>query len=135
VELILQVKPFTFYNPRNNLPESTLSTQYAVYSPDGKKLILTQKLLTNKKAVCYDIEKKSTLEIYAETDTAWFERHGSPTRFIDSNLVLFESEVSGFNNLYFVNSDGSGFRKAAGGNYTILESVVDSEARKIYLRQ
>jgi dipeptidyl aminopeptidase/acylaminoacyl peptidase len=111
-----------------------LSTQYSVYSPDGKKLILDAETLNRKtrKLFCYDIEKKSILEIYSETDAAWYERHGSPTRFIDSNLVLFESEVSGFNNLYFINSDGSGFRKAAGGNYTVLESVVDSKARKIY---
>ena len=111
-----------------------LSTQYAVYSPDGKKLILDAETLNRKtrKLFCYDIEKKSILEVYSETDAAWYERHRSPTRFIDSNLVLFESEVSGFNNLYFINSDGSGFRKAAGGEYTVLESVVDSKERKIY---
>lgn len=111
-----------------------LSTQYAVYSPDGETIILDAETLDRhtRKLFRYNINKKSIAEIYSETDAAWYERHGNATRFADSNMIIFESEVSGFNNLYFINTDGSGFRKAAGGDYTILESVIDSKEKKIY---
>ncbi len=111
-----------------------LSTQYAVYSPDGETLILDAETLDRhtRKLFRYNIEKKSILEIYSETDAAWYERHGNATRFVDSNMIIFESEVSGFNNLYFINSDGNGFRKAAGGDYIVLESVLDTKEKKIY---
>ncbi len=111
-----------------------LSTQYAVYSSDGEIIILDAETLDRhtRKLFRYNIEKKSILEIYSETDAAWYERHGNSTRFADSSMIIFESEVSGFNNLYFVNTDGSGFRKAAGGDYNILESVIDSKEKKIY---
>jgi dienelactone hydrolase len=111
-----------------------LSTQYAVYSPDAKTLVLDAETLDRhtRKLYNYDVEKKFATEIYSETDTAWFERHGNATRFVDTNRVIFESEVSGYNNLYFINDDGSGFTKAAGGEYTILESTIDTEKKKIY---
>ncbi len=111
-----------------------LSTQYAVYSPNGEFLILDAETLDRhtRKLFRYSVEEKSIIEIYSETDAAWYERHGNATRFADSNLVIFESEVSGFNSLYFINTDGSGFRLAAGGEYTVLESAVDTRERKIY---
>jgi dipeptidyl aminopeptidase/acylaminoacyl peptidase len=111
-----------------------LSTQYAVYSPDAKTIVLDAETLNRKtrKLYNFDTEKKYVTEIYSESDDAWFERHRNATRFIDSNRILFESEVSGYNNLYFINDDGSGFTKTAGGNYTILESAIDTEKKKIY---
>ena len=111
-----------------------LSTQYAVYSPDAKTLVLDAETLNRKtrKLYNYDTEKKYVTEIFSETDDAWFERHGNATRYADSNRIIFESEVSGHNNLYFIYDDGSGFTKAAGGEYTILESAIDTEKKKIY---
>jgi dienelactone hydrolase len=111
-----------------------LSTQYAVYSPDAKTLVLDAETLDRhmRKLYNYDVEKKFITEIYSETDDAWFERHSNATRFIDTNRIIFESEVSGYNNLYFIYDDGSGFTKAAGDKYTILESAIDNEKKKIY---
>ena len=111
-----------------------LSTQYAVYSSDAKTLVLDAETLNRqtRKLYNYDTEKKYVTEIYSETDNAWFERHRNATRYTDSNRIIFESEVSGYNNLYFINDDGSGFTKAAGGEYTILESAIDTEKKKIY---
>lgn len=110
------------------------STQYAVYSPDNKNLILDAETLDRhvRKLYNYDITSGIIKEIYSESDTAWFERHGNPTRFIDTNTLLFESEISGYNNLYKINFDGSGLNKIAGGDYTIWESVVDTKNGVIY---
>ncbi len=116
-------------------PESTrLSTQYAAYSPDLKTLVLDAETLDRhiRKLFNYDLGTKTNTEIYSETDTAWFERHTNATRFISNDEVLFESEISGFNNLYAIKTDGSGFRKIAGDGFTILESVIDKKKRKIY---
>lgn len=115
--------------------ESTrLSTQYAAYSPDVKTLILDAETLDRhtRKLYNYDLSAKSITEIYSESDTAWFERHSNATRFISNDEVLFESEISGFNNLYAIKTDGTGFRKAAGDGFTILESVIDTKSKKIY---
>lgn len=111
-----------------------LSTQYAVYSPDAKTLVLDAETRNRQTRILYsyDVEKKSVTEIYTETDDAWFERHSNATRYVDSNRIIFESEVSGYNNLYFINDDGSGFAKTAGGEYTILESAIGTKKKKIY---
>ena len=111
-----------------------LSTQYAVYSPNAKTLVLDAETLNRqiRKLYNYDTEKKYVTEIYSETDDAWYERHRNATRYAGTNRIIFESEVSGYNNLYFINDDGSGFTKAAGGEYTILESAIDTKQKKIY---
>jgi dipeptidyl aminopeptidase/acylaminoacyl peptidase len=111
-----------------------LSTQYAVYSPDARTLVLDAETLNRqtRKLHNYDTEKKYVTEIYSETDDAWYERHENATRYADTNRIIFESEVSGYNNLYFINDDGSGFTKAAGGDFTILESAVDTKKKKLY---
>jgi dipeptidyl aminopeptidase/acylaminoacyl peptidase len=111
-----------------------LSTQYAVYSPDAKTLIFDAETLDRhtRKIFNCDLTKKSVLEIYSESDSEWFERHGSATRFMDNDEVIFESEISGYNNLYSLRTDGSGFRKIAGDHFTILESVIDTKNKKIY---
>jgi dipeptidyl aminopeptidase/acylaminoacyl peptidase len=116
-------------------PDSTrYSTQYAVYSPDKRNLVLDAETLDRhvRKLYNYDISSGKIKEIYSESDTAWFERHGNATRFIDSNTILFESEISGYNNLYKININGSNVNKTAGGDYTILESVVDTKNGVIY---
>jgi dipeptidyl aminopeptidase/acylaminoacyl peptidase len=110
------------------------STQYAAYSPDAKSLVLDAETMDRhtRKIYNYDTEKESIKEIYTESDTAWFERHSNATNFISDNDIIFESEISGYNNLYAINRDGGGFRKIAGEDYTILESAVDRKNGKIY---
>jgi len=111
-----------------------LSTQYAIYAPDAKSLILDAESMNRhtRKIFNYDIDKKITKEIYSESDTAWFERHNNNTKFINDNDIIFESEISGYCNLYRVGKDGTGFKKVAGDNYTILESVIDRKNSKVY---
>jgi dipeptidyl aminopeptidase/acylaminoacyl peptidase len=116
-------------------PDSTrYSTSYAVYSPDTKDLILDVETLDrhNRKLFSYSMKDKTIKEIYSESDPAWFERHNNSTRFINDDEVLFESEVSGFNNLYKIKRDGTGFKQIARGNFTILESAVDRKNGKVY---
>jgi dipeptidyl aminopeptidase/acylaminoacyl peptidase len=110
------------------------STQYAVYSPDTKVLVLDIETLDrhDRKMFNYTITDKKIKEIYSESDTAWFERHGNATRFISEDEIIFESEISGYNNLYKIKSDGSGFTKVTGGSYTILESIINRKQKKIY---
>ena len=110
------------------------STQYAVYSPDAKMLILDIETLDRheRKLFNYNIAGKSIREIYTESDTAWFERHSNATRFFTNDEIIFESEISGYSSLYKIKSDGSGFTKIIGGDYVILESVIDRKQKKIY---
>ena len=110
------------------------SNVYADYSPDAKDLILDVEPLDrhNRKLFDYNITSKVVNEIYSERDIAWYERHNNATVFINDNEIIFESEVSGYNNLYKIKKDGSGFQKIAGNNYTILESVIDRKKGKIY---
>ncbi len=110
------------------------STSYADYSPDGSKLLLDIETLDRhaRKLFIYDVVSKDMKEIYSETDPAWYERHSNQTMFIDSEYVMFESEVSGFNNLYKIKTDGTGFSTVAGGKFTILSSVTDRLKGKVY---
>lgn len=110
------------------------STAYADYSSDGRNLLLDAETLDRheRKLFICNIKSKAIKEIYTESDAAWFERHSNPTVFLDSSTIFFESEVSGFNNLYSINLDGSGFTKLAGGNYTITESAIDHTNKMIY---
>jgi len=110
------------------------STVYAAYSPDSKDLVLDAETLDrhNRKLFNYSTQKKTIGEIYSESDDAWFERHSNATIFINENEIIFESEISGYNNLYKINKNGSGFQKAAGGNYTILTSAIDRKNSKVY---
>lgn len=125
---------FEIKYPDSNGTEIRYSTQYAVYSPDSKNLILDVETMDRhtRKIFNYNLQDKQNKLIYSESDTAWFERHGNATRFLDSNKIIFESEISGYNNLYSINMDGSDFQKVVGGSYTILESVLDSKNNKIY---
>lgn len=118
-----------------NYPDSVrYSTTYGEYSPDGKKLLLDIETLNRKsrKLFLYDVTSKDVKEIYSESDDAWFERHLNRTIFIDSQYVMFESEISGYNNLYKIKIDGSDFSTIAGGPFTILESVTDKTRGKVY---
>lgn len=110
------------------------STAYASYSPDSKDLIFDVETLErhSRKLFNYSIPAKTITEIYSETDTAWFERHSNATMFINENEIIFESEVSGYNNLYKIKKTGSDFTQAAGSSFTILESVIDRKNGKIY---
>jgi dipeptidyl aminopeptidase/acylaminoacyl peptidase len=116
-------------------PDTTrFSTQYAAYSQNAENLVLDVETLDRhtRKIFNYEILDKRMNEIYSESDSAWFERHDNATRFVDDNRIIFESEISNFNNLYFLNIDGTGFKKTAGDDYTILESVIDFKNKKIY---
>lgn len=118
-----------------NYPDSQrYSTTYAEYSPDGSKLLLDIETMGrhSRKLFIYDISSKSIKEIYTETDPAWYERHSNSTVFIDSLTILFESEVSGYNNLHKVNTDGTGFTSVTPGQFTVLTSVVERAAGKVY---
>lgn len=116
-------------------PESQrYSTTFAEYSTDGSKLLLDIETMDrhHRKLFIYDVVTKKVQEIYTESDPAWYERHSNSTVFIDSQTVLFESEISGFNNLYKVNIDGTNFTPVTPGNFTVLTSVVDRTAGKVY---
>ena len=117
-------------------PDTTIrySTAYADYSPDTKDLVFDIETLDrhSRKLFDYNIVSKTITEIYSEQDNAWYERHSNSTAFINDDEIIFESEVSGYNNLHKIKKDGTGFQKIAGGNYTILESVIDSKKEKIY---
>lgn len=110
------------------------STTYAEYSPDGSKLLLDIETMDrdSRKLFIYDVSSENVKEIYSETDPAWYERHSNSSVFIDSQTVLFESEVTGYNNLHKVNIDGTGFTSVTPGHFTVLASVVDRAAGKIY---
>ena len=107
---------------------------YIDYSPDGKDLLFDVETVDRKtrKLLLYDIVKKEFSEVYSESDAAWFEKHSNSTVFLDSVTVLFESEISGYNNLYSIKTDGTGFTKIAGDSYTILESEPDLKNKVIY---
>ena len=107
---------------------------YIEYSPDGKDLLFDVETVDRKtrKLLLYDIVKKEFSEVYSESDPAWFEKHSNSTVFLDSVTVLFESEISGYNNLYSIKTDGTGFTKIAGDSYTILESEPDLKNKVIY---
>jgi dipeptidyl aminopeptidase/acylaminoacyl peptidase len=125
----------TFLSSEIRYADSTrLFTLYACYSPDTKTLVLDVENAGRniRKLFSYDIMTKSVKEIYSESYDGWFERHGNGTRFIDSSEIIFESEVLGYNSLYTLNSDGTELNKIAGGNYTILESVIDGKNNLIY---
>jgi dipeptidyl aminopeptidase/acylaminoacyl peptidase len=118
-----------------NLPDSTLySTTIAAYSPENTRILFDAETRDrhNRKLFIYDISARQMNEIYSESDTAWYERHSYVTEFLSNDEVLFESEVSGYNNLYKIRTDGTGFTKIAGGNYTILECETDNKNRKVY---
>ncbi len=110
------------------------STSYAEYSPAGTSLILDAESMDrhNRKIFKYDIASRKVSEIYSESDTAWFEKHSNHTSFINDDEIIFESEIGGYNNLYSVKIDGTGFQQVAGGNFTILESAVDTKNGKVY---
>ncbi|RPI16458.1 MAG: S9 family peptidase [Ignavibacteriae bacterium] len=110
------------------------STQYTLYSPDVKNIIfdVDNPDRHSRKMFNYDITGRKMTEIYNESYEGWFERHSNATRFINDNEIIFESEVNGYNSLYKINKDGSGFSKVVGDNYTILESVVDRKNKKVY---
>ncbi|MEO8512016.1 MAG: prolyl oligopeptidase family serine peptidase [Ignavibacteria bacterium] len=110
------------------------STSFGEYSPDGKKLLLDIETLDrhSRKLFMYDVVSKDMREIYSESDPAWFERHSNQTMFIDSEYVMFESEISGYNNLYKIKTDGSGLTAVAGGPFTILSSVVNRQKGIVY---
>ncbi|MBL8016546.1 MAG: DPP IV N-terminal domain-containing protein, partial [Ignavibacteria bacterium] len=110
------------------------STSYAEYSPAGTSIVLDAESMDrhNRKIYKYDITSRKVTEIYSESDTAWFEKHSSHTSFISDDEIIFESEISGYNNLYTIKTDGTGFRQIAGGNFTILESAVDTKNGKLY---
>jgi dipeptidyl aminopeptidase/acylaminoacyl peptidase len=110
------------------------STIYSDYSPDASALVLDVETLDRhtRKLLNYEPFTKKLNEIYTESDTAWYERHDNPTVFINDDEILFASEVSGYNNLYKISKDGSAPKLIAGGNYTIIQSVVNTSERKIY---
>jgi len=109
-------------------------TIYSDYSADASAIVLDVETLDrhNRKLYWYDTFQKTINEIYSETDTAWFERHDNPTRFISSTEIIFSSEILGFNSIYKINIGAPGITKIAGGNYTIDESVYDYKNGKIY---
>jgi dipeptidyl aminopeptidase/acylaminoacyl peptidase len=116
-------------------PDTTrYSTSYVTYSPDSKDIVFDVETLDrhNRKLFTYSIASKTVKEIYSESDEAWYERHNNSTRFITDEEILFESEVSGFNNLYKIKRDGTGFKQVAGGDFTILESAADRKNGKVY---
>jgi prolyl oligopeptidase PreP (S9A serine peptidase family) len=118
-------------------PDTTIrySTQYVTYSPDAKNIIIDVDRMDRqvRNIFNYDISNNQLIEIYTETYiNGWFERHDNATRFVNENELLFESEVNGYNNIYKINKDGSGFTKVIGDNYTILESIVDRKNKKLY---
>jgi dipeptidyl aminopeptidase/acylaminoacyl peptidase len=116
-------------------PDSTrYSTIYANYSPNTRNLLLDVETLDrhNRKIFNYNTDSKSITEIYSESDNAWYERHSNATVFFNNNEVIFESESSDYNNIYKIKINGTGLQKIAGGEYTILESVVDRKKSKVY---
>jgi dipeptidyl aminopeptidase/acylaminoacyl peptidase len=110
------------------------STQYANYTPDNKNIILDVDAMDrhSRKIFNYDIAGKSAREIYTEQDTAWFERHSNAPGFTNDNAYVFESEIPGYNNLYRINTDGTGLKNITPGNYTVLESIIDRTKGLIY---
>jgi dipeptidyl aminopeptidase/acylaminoacyl peptidase len=109
------------------------SVQYGLLASEGKKIIFDAETLDRqtRKIFVHDFTRKTIHEIYSDSESAWFERHGNPTIAADS-IIIFESEVSGYNSLYRIGIDGSGFTKIAGGDFTILESVYDLRNQKIF---
>ncbi|MGH2574674.1 MAG: prolyl oligopeptidase family serine peptidase, partial [Ignavibacteria bacterium] len=110
------------------------STVYAAYSADSKNIILDAETLDRhtRKLFNYDIKKKNITQIYSESDFAWYERHGNSTKYLNDSVIIFESEVSGYNNIYSIKPDGGEFKKIAGGDFTITESVIDRLNNKLY---
>lgn len=131
-----RTKPLSMKEQKITLPDTTVrySTQYVIYSPDVKNIILDvdHQDRHTRQLFNYDISSKKMTGIYSETYDGWFERHSNATRFINENEIMFESEVSGYNSLYKINKDGSGFAKVIGDKYTILESIADRKNKKIY---
>lgn len=116
-------------------PDTTrFSTNYALYSPDGIDIIFDVETLDrhNRRLYDYNITSKQIKEIYTESDEAWYERHANATRFITDDDILFESEVSGFNNLWKIKRDGTGLLNLTNGSYTVLESAADRKKGKLY---
>jgi dipeptidyl aminopeptidase/acylaminoacyl peptidase len=114
--------------------ETRYSTIFSDYSPDASSIVLDVETMDRhtRKLFVYNTSSRQINEIYSETDTAWYERHYNPTTFLDNDEIFFDSEVSGYNNLYKINKDGSGFKMLAGGSFSILESVLNTKDKKIY---
>lgn len=130
-------KPDSLYSAVSeiHLPDSAhYFTQEAKYSMDAGNIIIDADALNRhtRKIFNYDIRSKSIKEIYSESDTAWFERHSNSIRFINDYAFIFESEISGFNNIYRINKDGSGIKNITPGSFIVLESVINREKGKLY---
>lgn len=110
------------------------SVSYAGYSPNGKQLIIDAENMTRneRRIFIYSAANGNIKEIYSEIYDGWFERHSNYTVFTDTNRILFESEISGFNNLYTIKTDGSGFTKVAGGDFIIQSSAFNSFNKTVY---
>ena len=120
--------------PEDYSKNERYTTDYALYSEDSKHLILDVETMDrhHRKIFNYDVQSGKMKEIFRNDDTAWFERHGNATRFIDNDRIIFESENPGYNNLYIMEIDASDCFEVASGNYTVLESVIDRTNKKIY---
>lgn len=114
--------------------ETRYSTIFSDYSPDAASIVLDVETTDRhtRKLFIYNTTTRTNTEIYSETDTAWYERHYNPTTFLNENEIFFDSEVSGYNSLYKINKDGTGFKLLAGGSFTILESVLNKKDKRIY---
>ena len=110
------------------------STQDVKYTPDNKNIIMDIDMMDRhtRKIFNYTIGSKTIKEIYSESDTAWYERHGNAISFVDDTTFLFESEVSGYNNLWSINTNGSNAKNVTQGEFTVLESVLDSKKSVLY---
>lgn len=110
------------------------SVSYAGYSPNGKELVIDAENMTRneRRIFIYNAASGNINEIYSETYDGWFERHNNYTVFADTSKLIFESEISGYNNLYTLNTDGTEFTKIAGGDYLIQYSVYNSSNKTVY---
>lgn len=110
-------------------------TSYADYSPDHLSLLLDAETHERniRKLFIYNIADKTIKEIYKEEyQNGWFERHDNRTEFIDNETIFFESEIKGYNNIFSIKKDGTGFNHVCGLDYTVNESIYDAANKKIY---
>ncbi|MGB9836294.1 MAG: prolyl oligopeptidase family serine peptidase [Candidatus Saccharicenans sp.] len=112
-------------NPRNWL-----------WSPDGKKCVLTAEAEDRKEAWIFllDLPSAKTTVLESVRDEAWVGPLGLTSIFWwpDSQHLSYISEKSGYAHLYVLSVDGQEKKQLTDGRYEVTQAWLSRDGRRIY---